>query len=141
MPSRTTSKPKPGAARARVRRTAVNGASVDGLGDRFFRQMVFNLRNGVLAITREGRIAVINEIAYRVLGMKTRTNDIGRHFSDVLREVPDLIRIIAGAFELSHLPNRAELRLKHTPTLEFEYDETIERGMRISELIEREMGS
>src|SRR2546422_4076989 len=34
-----------------------------------------------------------------------------------------------------------ELRLKHTPTLEFEYDETIERGMRISELIEREMGS
>jgi ribosome-binding factor A len=31
-----------------------------------------------------------------------------------------------------------ELRLKHTPTLEFEYDETIERGMRISELIDRE---
>ena len=33
-----------------------------------------------------------------------------------------------------------ELRLKHTPTLEFEYDETVDRGMRISELIEREMG-
>jgi ribosome-binding factor A len=31
-----------------------------------------------------------------------------------------------------------ELRLKHTPTLEFEYDETIDRGMRISELIDRE---
>ena len=34
-----------------------------------------------------------------------------------------------------------ELRLKHTPTLEFEYDETIDRGMRISELIDRETGA
>jgi len=31
-----------------------------------------------------------------------------------------------------------ELRLKHTPTLEFVYDDTAERGMRISELIDRE---
>jgi len=29
-----------------------------------------------------------------------------------------------------------ELRLKHTPTLEVVYDETIERGMRISELLD-----
>ena len=31
-----------------------------------------------------------------------------------------------------------ELRLKHTPTLEFVYDETTERGFRIAELIDRE---
>jgi ribosome-binding factor A len=31
-----------------------------------------------------------------------------------------------------------ELRLKHTPALEFVYDDTAERGMRISELIDRE---
>ena len=31
-----------------------------------------------------------------------------------------------------------ELRLKHTPALEFVYDDTSERGMRISELIDRE---
>jgi ribosome-binding factor A len=31
-----------------------------------------------------------------------------------------------------------ELRLKHTPTLEFVYDDTSERGMRIAELIDRE---
>jgi ribosome-binding factor A len=31
-----------------------------------------------------------------------------------------------------------ELRLKHTPTLEFVYDDTAERGMRISQLIDRE---
>lgn len=33
-----------------------------------------------------------------------------------------------------------ELRLKHTPTLNFAIDESIERGMRISELIDRELG-
>jgi ribosome-binding factor A len=34
-----------------------------------------------------------------------------------------------------------ELRLKHTPTLAFEYDDSVDRGMRISELIERETGA
>ena len=34
----------------------------------------------------------------------------------------------------------SELRLKHTPTLEFVYDDTSERGMRIAELIDREAG-
>lgn len=34
----------------------------------------------------------------------------------------------------------SELRLKHTPTLAFEYDESIERGARISDLIDRELG-
>jgi ribosome-binding factor A len=31
-----------------------------------------------------------------------------------------------------------ELHLKHTPALEFAYDDTAERGQRIAELIERE---
>jgi ribosome-binding factor A len=30
----------------------------------------------------------------------------------------------------------AELSLKHTPALEFEYDESIDRGMRISQLLD-----
>jgi ribosome-binding factor A len=33
-----------------------------------------------------------------------------------------------------------ELRLKRTPTLEFVYDESIDRGMRITELLEEEGG-
>jgi ribosome-binding factor A len=32
----------------------------------------------------------------------------------------------------------AETRMKRTPTLTFHYDDTIERGVRISELLERE---
>src|ERR687887_1438445 len=31
-----------------------------------------------------------------------------------------------------------ELRMKRTPTLEFEYDDSIDRGMRISELLDKE---
>ena len=32
----------------------------------------------------------------------------------------------------------SELRLKHTPTLAFDYDDSIVRGMRITQLIEKE---
>jgi ribosome-binding factor A len=32
----------------------------------------------------------------------------------------------------------AELRMKHTPTLEFRYDESIDHGMRITELLDQE---
>lgn len=35
----------------------------------------------------------------------------------------------------------AELRMKRTPTLDFVYDESIERGMRIHELLEEGDGS
>jgi ribosome-binding factor A len=33
-----------------------------------------------------------------------------------------------------------ELTMKHTPTLDFAYDDSVERGIRLSELIERETG-
>jgi ribosome-binding factor A len=33
-----------------------------------------------------------------------------------------------------------ELHLKHTPTLEFAYDDSIDRGFRINELLDREAG-
>jgi ribosome-binding factor A len=33
-----------------------------------------------------------------------------------------------------------ELRLKHTPTLDFAYDDTADRAQRIDELIDREAG-
>jgi signal transduction histidine kinase len=108
-PKRPVRLRKNGSKPAGGRRAAGPGVVPDG----FYRDMVWNLRNGVVAITRDGRLAVMNEIAYRVLGLKRRATDIGRHFSEVLRDVPDVVRIIAGAFEVSHLPNRAELRLKN----------------------------
>jgi two-component system nitrogen regulation sensor histidine kinase GlnL len=86
----------------------------EGVTEGFYRDLVWNLRNGVLAVTRKGDIAVMNEVAYRILGLQPRTTDIGRPLVEVLKDQPDVSRIVAGAFELSHLPNRAELRLKST---------------------------
>jgi signal transduction histidine kinase len=72
------------------------------------------MRNGVIAITRDGRLAVINPEAYRILGVRPDPGDLGRPFTEVFRGLPDIVRILASAFELSHLPNRAELRLRAT---------------------------
>jgi signal transduction histidine kinase len=88
-------------------------ASVRNIGpDDFYRDLVWSLRNGVLAVTVDGRVAVMNEVAYRILGLPQRRSDIGRPFTGVLQNQPEVARIIASAFELTHLPNRAELRLK-----------------------------
>jgi signal transduction histidine kinase len=82
--------------------------------EHFYRDLVWNLRNGVLAVTADGRVAVMNDVAYRILGLKPRTTDVGRHYTEVLKDEPDITRMVTSAFELSHLPNRAELRLKST---------------------------
>ncbi len=105
----------------RTRRTKNHGAAPEGsvtghgpVSDRFFRQLVSSMRNGVLAITRDGRVAIINEVAYRILEIEPGDDDIGRPFTEVLRGQPDVQRIVGAAFDLAHLPNRAELRLKST---------------------------
>jgi signal transduction histidine kinase len=79
--------------------------------DRFFRHIVSSMRNGVLALHRDGRLALMNNEAYRIFGITPKSDDVGRHFSEVLRD-PSVLRVVSSAFELSHLPNRAELRLK-----------------------------
>jgi nitrogen-specific signal transduction histidine kinase len=70
------------------------------------------MRNGVIAIHRDGRLALINDEAYRIFSLTRTPADTGRPFADVFREQPDLIRVLSAAFELTTLPNRAELRLK-----------------------------
>jgi signal transduction histidine kinase len=90
----------------------VHTAAHDDLDHRFFRHLVFNLRTGVLAITRQDRVAAINDIAYRVLGLAPRRTDIGRPFTEVLHDCPEVCRILQQAFETDDLPNRAEMRLR-----------------------------
>ena len=72
------------------------------------------MRNGVLAITRDGNVAEMNAEAARIFQIKRSQSTVGRHFSEVLAKHPDMVRVLHSAFELSHLPNRAELRLKTT---------------------------
>jgi two-component system nitrogen regulation sensor histidine kinase GlnL len=100
------------AAARRPRKPA--GSSSAPVPDGFYRDLVWNLRNGVIAVTRDGRLAVMNEVAYKILGLTPQPDDMGRPFTQVLRDRPDVWRIVSAAFDLSHLPNRAELRLKST---------------------------
>ncbi len=67
-----------------------------------------------------------------------------RVYVSVLGDETDRARTLEG-LESSHgllqSAIAAELRMKRTPTLAFVYDESIERGMRIHELLEEGDGS
>ncbi len=111
--------PKPrSAARSRLVRGRSAASRLDSdvgtAENKFFRDLVWSLRNGVLAVTRDGSVMVMNDAAYQILGLRRHRSDIGRPFTSVLETQQDVCRIVASAFELSHLPNRAELRLKST---------------------------
>ena len=63
-----------------------------------------------------------------------------RVFVSVLGGEEDRDRTLAGLASSHGVLQGAiaqELRMKRTPTLDFLYDESIERGMRISELLDR----
>ncbi|MEY4637044.1 MAG: Sporulation kinase [Acidobacteriota bacterium] len=84
------------------------------LADVFFRHMVGNMRNGVLAIAREGTLVLVNDEACRLFALPPCATLVGQPFGDVLHAHPDIVRVLGGAFEMAALPNRAELRLKST---------------------------
>jgi signal transduction histidine kinase len=96
----------------RDRQLTPEGSVASLADDAFFRHIVSGMRNGVLAITRDARLALINEEAYRIFGVTPRGDDPGRPLAAVLRDHPDVVRVLTGAFDLHHLPNRVELRLK-----------------------------
>jgi PAS domain S-box-containing protein len=101
----------------RTRRTTARDlsrpAGTSSPDDRFFRHIVSSLRNGVIAIHRDGTLALMNDEAYRIFSLP-RQSDVGRPAAEVFRDRPDLIRVLSAAFEMTTLPNRAELRLKDT---------------------------
>jgi PAS domain S-box-containing protein len=116
IPKRRKSKAKRPVVRKKAVRTILRRAApiATPAADGFYRDLVWNLQNGVLAVTQDGRIAVINDVAYRIFGLTPKASDIGRSYTDVLKDLPDVTRIVARAFEVAHLPNRAELRVKRT---------------------------
>src|SRR5262245_5448455 len=108
---RQTAPGSPGRPASTERRTAPRvGPAPD---DQFYRYLVGSMRNGVIAYRRDGTIALMNDEAYRIFGLtRGPGGDLGRPLSEVLHGWPAVIRVMSSAFELSHLPNRAELRLK-----------------------------
>lgn len=110
-PRRPLSGPRPSPAQARST-SASAAASASVPDDRFFRHIVSSMRNGVIAIHRDGTIALMNDEAYRIFALVRDPDDTGRPFSEVFRDWPDVVRVLSGSFEMTTLPNRAELRLK-----------------------------
>jgi signal transduction histidine kinase len=98
---------------AAVERTSAPAArSTGAVKDVFFRHVVTGMRNGVLALDRDGALAIINDEAYRIFGIKPGPDDVGRPVAEVLRDHPEVVRLLSNVFELHLLPNRAELRLR-----------------------------
>jgi signal transduction histidine kinase len=113
-PRRATSRRVGAPSRTRGGNAAINRLHARVGDEAFFRHVVAGMRNGVLAITRQGVIALINDEAYRIFEIEPRADDVGRPFGEVLREHPDVVRVLSSVFEVSLLPNRAELRLKNS---------------------------
>jgi signal transduction histidine kinase len=108
-------RPEPRTRTAVVRAKRRPSRGLDSVAaDSFFRDLVWSLRNGVLAVMRDGTVTVMNDVAYQILGLTRKPSDLGKPFTEVLKNQQEVSRIVASAFELSHLPNRAELRLKST---------------------------
>lgn len=90
------------------------GSETDLVPERFYRDLIAGMRNGVIVIRRDGTLVAVNDAAYASLDMLPGTADIGRPIADVLADVPEVVRVLEGAFGSDPLPNRAELRLAHT---------------------------
>src|SRR5262245_25033754 len=80
--------------------------------DPFFRHIVQSMRNAVIAFHRDGTLALMNDEAYRIFGLTRQPDDVGKPLTVILQNRPVVIRVLATAFEMGRLPNRAELRLK-----------------------------
>ena len=109
-------RPLAGRAGGKPARTRANGNAKrvrqPRLDDTFFRHIVAGMRNGVLAIARDGTLALINDEAYRIFGIAPGANDLGAPLAQVLSEHPDVVRVLLDAFDLHLLPNRVEMRLR-----------------------------
>jgi PAS domain-containing protein len=79
-----------------VERTSSPARSSGAVKDAFFRHVVTGMRNGVLALDRDGALAIINDEAYRIFGIKRGPDDLGRPAAEVLRDHPEVVRLLSN---------------------------------------------
>ncbi len=82
--------------------------------ERFYRDLISGMRNGVIVIRRDGTLVAINDAAYGSLDLLPASTDIGRPIGEVLADVPEMVRVLEGAFGSDPLPNRADVKLART---------------------------
>lgn len=110
VPVRRRSSAAPAARPAR--RPAGTASRNHVIDEAFFRHIGAGMRNGVLAYRRDGSLALINDEAYRIFGVTPKGSDLGRPIAELLRDQPEVVRVLVSVFDLHMLPNRAELRLR-----------------------------
>lgn len=86
----------------------------DLVPERFYRDLISGMRNGVIVTRRDGVLVAINDAAYASLDMLPGSADIGCPIATVLADVPEMVRVLDGAFGSDPLPNRAEVKLART---------------------------
>ena len=97
----------------RVRPGCAGASDTASVSDRFFRQLV--LQHAERRAGHHARRPAGGDERGGVPHPRPRAppgRRSGSRISEVLRDQPDILRILAAAFDLQHLPNRAELRLK-----------------------------
>lgn len=67
----------------------------------------------MLALTRDGVVRVMNDVACRVLGVSDAV-PVGQHYANVLAACPEVQRLLARALDHRTTADRAELRLRTT---------------------------
>lgn len=79
--------------------------------ERFYRGIVNGMRCGVLAIDRDGRLVLINDLARQILEL-AEDPEMGVPVEAALAEHPQFARVLRESFSLASLPNRAEIELE-----------------------------
>jgi len=107
-----SSRRRTAAKRPPVPQRRISARLAGGIEGDFYKYMVAGMRNGVLAITREGTLSLINDIACEVLGLREGQRQLGRPIAEAFEHHPEILFVLADVFERDHLQNRAEMRLK-----------------------------
>lgn len=92
---------------------AVNGpVPIEGPRLRaFLHGLVGGMRCGVLAVDRELRIVLLNEVGCKALRIEAAPS-AGTPVAEAFPDYPELVRVLADSFSMDCLPNRAELELE-----------------------------
>jgi signal transduction histidine kinase len=77
----------------------------------FYRALVLGMRCGILAVDRDGRLAMVNEPARQILDLR-ETPPPGTSVESALARQPQLAQVLRESFSMSSLPNRAEIDLR-----------------------------
>jgi len=83
---------------------------------RFLRGLIDGMRCGILAIDRQGRLALLNDLGQEILGVRAAPLP-GAPLHEVLPEHPQLVQLLVESYSMNSLPNRAELELNPGSTL------------------------